>query len=72
MKNMTIIEIVHLTMELEKQKKETDVYKRDARIQRARNVALREDLERVSKEKEILRERLIEEAKIRAGIQTTK
>ena len=72
MKNMIIIEIVHLKMELEKQKKETDVYKRDARIQRARNVALRDDLERVTKEKEILRERLIEEAKIRAGIRTTK
>ena len=69
---MTIIEIVHLKMELEKQKKETDVYKRDARIQRARNVALQEDFERFSKEKEILRERLNEEAKIRAGIRTTK
>ena len=58
--------------ELEKQKKETEYYKREAEIQRARNIALRESLEKVSKEKELMRDRMIDEAKIRAGIRTTK
>jgi hypothetical protein len=58
--------------ELEKQKKETEFYRREAEIQRARNIALRESLEKVSKEKELMRDRMIDESKIRAGIRTTK
>jgi hypothetical protein len=61
-----------LKQELEKQKKETEFYRREAEIQRARNIALRESLEKVSKEKELMRERMIDESKIRAGIRTTK
>ena len=61
-----------LKQELEKQKKETEFYRREAEIQRARNIALRESLEKVSKEKELMRERMIDESKIRAGIGTTK
>jgi hypothetical protein len=61
-----------LKQELEKQKKETEFYRREAEIQRARNIALRESLEKVSKEKELMRDRMIDESKIRAGIRTTK
>ena len=61
-----------LKQELEKQKKETEFYRREAEIQRARNIALRESLEKLSKEKELMRERMIDESKIRAGIRTTK
>ena len=61
-----------LKQELEKQKKETEFYRREAEIQRARNITLRESLEKVSKEKELMRERMIDESKIRAGIRTTK
>ena len=61
-----------LKQELEKQKKETEFYRREAEIQRARNIALRESLEKVSKEKELMRDRMIDESKIRAGIRTTR
>ena len=61
-----------LKQELEKQKKETEFYRREAEIQRARIIALRESLEKVSKEKELMRDRMIDESKIRAGIRTSK
>ena len=61
-----------LKQELEKQKKETEFYKRDAEIQRARKITMRESLQKVSKEKELMRDRMIDESKIRAVIRTTK
>jgi hypothetical protein len=63
---------MRLKIELESQKKETEMYKREAEIQRTRNIALREKLEKVSQEKELIRDRMLEEARIRSGIRTTK
>ena len=52
--------------------KETKMFKEECELQRMRNGSLREKLEKVTKEKDELLERLIDETKIRHGIRMTK
>ena len=65
-------EIEILKSKLERQTQETDFYKREAEVQRQRNLSLQDKLEAVSRRKDFVLERNIAETKIRHGIRMTK
>ena len=48
------------------------MYQEEAEMQRAQNVVLIDKLEKVRQEKDLLKDRMIEETKIRTGIRMTK
>ena len=72
MYNFTIIEIDCLREDLRKQKIETEFFKIEAKKQRNRCMELRDKLEEVTADRNIIKERLEREARIRAGIHITK
>lgn len=59
-------------MELESERKLKEMYQEEAEMQRAQNVVLIDKLEKVRQEKDLLKDRMIEETKIRTGIRMTK
>ena len=59
-------------MELESERKLKEMYQEEAEMQRAQNVVLIDQLEKVRQEKDLLKDRMIEETKIRTGIRMTK
>jgi hypothetical protein len=59
-------------MELESERKLKEMYQEEAEMQRAQNVVLIDKLEKVCQEKDLLKDRMIEETKIRTGIRMTK
>ena len=60
------------TTEIEHYKKETEVQRREAETQYSRNVFLRDKVEKITKERDMIRDRMIDETKIRNGIRMTK
>ena len=72
MYNLTIIEIDCLREELRKQKLETEYFKKEVNKERNRCIELIDELEKVTADRKIIKERLEREAKVRAGIHITK
>jgi hypothetical protein len=70
--NNSFLEILCLKMELESERKLKEMYQEEAEMQRAQNVVLIDQLEKVRQEKDLLKDRMIEETKIRTGIRMTK
>ena len=60
------------TTEIEHYKKEAEVQRREAETQYSRNVFLRDKVEKITKERDMIRDRMIDETKIRNGIRMTK